>query len=69
MMGRFLRIFGYAKRLFWFLELLVSPREAAEVLLGHPRVSGWLEKQPPEDQEKIREAAPLVVEAILASLD
>jgi hypothetical protein len=68
-MGRFLRIFGYAKRLFWFLELLVSPGEAAEVLLGHPRVSRWLAKQEPEDQEKIREAAPLVVAAILASLE
>jgi len=68
-MGRFLRIFGYAKRLFWFLELLVSPGEAAEVLLGHPRVSRWLENQPPDDQRKIREAAPLVVAAILASLD
>ncbi len=68
-MGRFLRIFRYTRRLFWFLELLVSPREAAEVLLGHPRVSAWLEKQPPEDRQKIREAAPLVVAAILASLD
>jgi len=68
-MGRFLRILGYAKRLFWFLELLVSPAQAAEVLLGHPRVSRWLAKQPAEDQEKIREAAPLVVAAILESLD
>jgi len=68
-MGRFLKILGYARRLFWFLDLLISPGEAAEVLLGHPRVSRWLEKQPPEDQRKIREAAPLVIGAILASLD
>lgn len=68
-MGRFLRILGYARRLFWFLELLVSPAQAAEVLLGHPRVSRWLEQQPLEDRQKIREAAPLVVSAILASLD
>ena len=68
-MTRFWRIFGYARRLFWFLELLVSPVQAAEVLLNHPRVRLWLDKQPPEDQKKIREAAPLVVAAILASLD
>jgi len=67
-MKRFLRIFRYARRLFWFLELLVSPDRAAEALLDHPRVRAWLEKQPPEDQQKIREAAPLVVAAILASL-
>ncbi|MBE9565217.1 MAG: hypothetical protein IMF16_00510 [Proteobacteria bacterium] len=68
-MKRFLRIFRYARRLFWFLELIVSPTEAAAVLLNHPRVSRWLEKQPPEDQAKIREAAPMVIGAILASLD
>jgi len=39
------------------------------VLLDHPRVRRWLETQPPDDQRKIREAAPLVVAAILASLD
>ena len=48
---------------------MVSPAQAAEVLLGHPRVSRWLEQQPLEDRQKIREAAPLVVSAILASLD
>jgi hypothetical protein len=68
-MTRLWRILGYARRLFWFLELLISPAHAAEVLLNHPRVRSWLEKQPPEDQQKIREAAPLVVAAILASLD
>jgi len=68
-MRRFLRIFRYARRLFWFLELLVSPDRAAAVLLDHPRVRHWLENQPPEDQRKIREAAPLVIAAILASLD
>jgi hypothetical protein len=68
-MKRFLRIYRYARRLFWFLELLVSPNQAAEVLLDHPRVRRWLDDQPPEDQQKIREAAPLVVAAILASLD
>ena len=68
-MKRFWRIFRYARRLFWFLELLINPDRAAEVLLNHPRVRRWLEKQPPEDQRKIREAAPLVIAAILASLD
>ncbi len=68
-MRRFWRIFRYARRLFWFLELLISPDQAAGVLLNHPRVRRWLEGQPPEDQKKIREAAPLVVAAILASLD
>lgn len=68
-MTRFLRIFRYARRLFWFLELIVNPDQAAGVLLNHPRVRAWLEKQPPEDQQKIRDAAPLVVAAILASLD
>jgi hypothetical protein len=68
-MKRLFRILGYARRLFWFLELLVSPTHAAEVLLNHPRVRRWLESQPPDDQRKIREAAPLVVAAILASLD
>ncbi len=68
-MRRFWRIFRYARRLFWFLELLISPDRAAEVLLNHPRVCRWLEVQPPEDQTEIRGAAPLVVAAILASLD
>jgi hypothetical protein len=54
--------------LFWFLELLVSPTCAAEVLLNHPRVRRWLDRQPAEDQRKIQEAAPLVVAAILESL-
>jgi len=67
-MGRLLKVFGYARRLLWFLELLVDPGEAAEALLSQPQVSRWLEKQDPEDQEKIREAAPLVAAAILASL-
>jgi hypothetical protein len=67
-MKRFLAVLSYAQRLFWFLELLVSPQQAAEVLLNHPRVRSWLEKQSPEDQQKIREAAPLVVAAIVASL-
>jgi len=68
-MARFWRIIRCARRLFWFLELLVSPSQAAEVLLDQPQVKRWLEQQPPEDQRKIREAAPLVVAAILASLD
>jgi len=68
-MTKALRILRYASRLFWFLELLVSPTQAAEALLSQPRVKRWLEKQPPEDQQKIREAAPLVVGAILAALD
>jgi hypothetical protein len=67
-MGRLLKVLGYAQRLFWFLELLVDPGQAAEALLSQPQVSRWLEKQEPEEQEKIREAAPLVVAAILASL-
>jgi hypothetical protein len=64
-----MRILGYARRLFWFLELLVDPNEAAAALLGQPRVKAWLEKQPEKDQKKIREAAPLVVGAILAAMD
>jgi len=68
-MKRFLKVFSYAQKLFWFLELMVSPQQAAEALLSQPRVQRWLEKQPPEDQEKIRAAAPLVVAAMLASLD
>jgi len=31
-------------------------------------VKRWLEKQSAEDQQKIREAAPLVVGAILAAM-
>ena len=67
-MGRFLKVMGYAQRLFWLLELLVSPTEAAAALLEHPQVARWLEKQSEEDQRKIREAAPLVVAAMLESL-
>jgi len=68
-MKKFFRVLGYAQRLFWFLELIVSPQPAAEVLLDQSRVRRWLEQQPLADQQKIREAAPLVVAAILASLD
>jgi len=68
-MKKFFRVLRYAQRLFWFLELIVSPQHAAEVLLDQSRVRRWLEQQPPQDQQKIREAAPLVVAAILASLD
>ncbi|MFB3882893.1 MAG: hypothetical protein ACE149_16635 [Armatimonadota bacterium] len=67
-MKRYLKVFSYAQRLFWFLELMVSPQQAAEALLSQPRVQRWLEKQPAEDQEKIRAAAPLVVQAILTSI-
>jgi hypothetical protein len=55
--------------LFWFLELLVDPEQAAAALLEHPRVKSWLEKQPAEDQEKIRQAAPLLMGALLAAMD
>jgi hypothetical protein len=68
-MMRYLKVLAYAQRLFWFLELLINPQQAADALLSQPRVRRWLERQPPEDQEKIRAAAPLVVAAILASLD
>jgi len=68
-MGNFWKVLSYARRLFWFLELLVDPNAAAQALLDQPRVKRWLEKQPPEDQEKIREAAPLVVGALLAAMD
>ena len=68
-MGNFWKVLGYARRLFWFLELLVDPNAAAAALLDQPRVKRWLEKQPPEEQEKIREAAPLVVRALLAAMD
>jgi len=67
-MKRYLKVFAYAQRLFWFFELLINPQQAAEALLSQPRVQRWLEKQPPEDQEKIRAAAPLVIQAIVASL-
>ncbi len=63
------RVLRYVQRLFWFLELLVDPDAAAEALLSQPRVARWLEKQPPEDQMKIREAAPLVVGALLEAVD
>jgi hypothetical protein len=66
---KLLRMLGYARRLFWFLELLITPSAAAEALLNQPRVRAWLEKQPADDQRKIREAAPLVVGAILAALE
>jgi len=68
-MKKFFRVLMYAQRLFWFLELIVSPQHAADVLLNQSRVRRWLGQQPPQDQQKIREAAPLVVAAILASLD
>jgi hypothetical protein len=68
-MTRFLRVLGYAQRLFWFLELLVNPSAAADALLEQPRVKAWLEQQPAKDQKKIRDAAPLVVGAILAAMD
>ena len=68
-MTRFWKVLDYARRLFWFLDVLTSPEEAALALLSQPRVKRWLERQPPEDQQKIHEAAPLVVGAILAALD
>ena len=68
-MKRYLKVFAYAQRLFWFLELLINPQQAADALLSQPRVQRWLEKQPAEDQAKIRAAAPLVVGAIVASLE
>jgi len=68
-MKRYLKVFAYAQRLFWFLELLINPQQAADALLSQPRVQRWLEKQPPEDQEKIRAAAPMVVQAILSSIE
>jgi hypothetical protein len=69
MMAKAMRILGYARRLFWFLELLVDPGAASEALLSQPQVKAWLEKQPAKDQKKIREAAPLVMGAILAAMD
>ena len=63
------RILGYASRLFWFLELLVDPGAASEALLNQARVKTWLEKQPAKDQKKIRDAAPLVIGAIVAAMD
>jgi hypothetical protein len=63
------RILGYARRLFWFLELLVDPGAASAALLDQPRVKAWLDKQPAKDQKKIRDAAPLVIGAILAAMD
>jgi hypothetical protein len=68
-MKRYMKVLGYASKLFWFLEVIMSPQEAANVLLSQPRVQRWLEKQPAEDQAKIRAAAPLVVGAIVASLE
>ena len=68
-MTRLWKVLDYARRLFWFLDVLASPEEAALALLSQPRVKRWLERQPPEDQQKIREAAPLVVGAILAAVD
>lgn len=67
-MGRFLKVLRYAQKLFWLLELLVTPAAAAAALLEHPQVARWMEKQTEEDQQKIREAAPLVVAAMLESL-
>jgi len=63
------KLLDRAHRLFWFLELIVYPQQAAEALLDHPKVKRWLEKQTPEDQQKIREAAPLVLRAILAAME
>ncbi len=63
------RMLRYAQRLFWFLELLVDPQAAAEALLSQPRVARWLARQSPEDQRKIREAAPLVVGALLEAVE
>ena len=63
------KLLDRARRLFWFLELIVYPQQAAEALLDHPKVRRWLEKQSAEDQQKIREAAPLVVRAILAAME
>ena len=62
------KLLDRARKLFWFLELLVSPQQAADALLDHPRVKRWLEKQTPEDQQKIRDAAPLVVRALLEAM-
>lgn len=64
----FWRMLDRARKLFWFLELIVSPQAAAEALLNHPRVKRWLEQQTPEDQQKIRDAAPLVVGALLEAM-
>jgi hypothetical protein len=68
-MANFWKLLDRARKLFWFLELIVSPQAAADALLDHPRVKRWLEKQSAEDQQKIREAAPLVVGAMLAALE
>ncbi len=63
------KLLDRARRLFWFLELIVNPQQAAEALLDHPRVKRWLEKQSAEDQQKIRDAAPLVVGALLEAAE
>jgi hypothetical protein len=67
-MASFLKMLDQARRLFWFLELITNPQAAAEALLNHPRVKRWLEKQSAEDQQKLREAAPLVVGALLEAM-
>jgi hypothetical protein len=67
-MASFLRLLDRARRLFWLLDLLVDPQAAADALLDHPKVKRWLEKQTVEDQQKVRDAAPLVMGAVLASL-
>jgi hypothetical protein len=68
-MRNVVRILGYASRLFWFLELLVDPTAASEALLNQAQVKAWLAKQPAGDQKKIRDAAPLVIGAIVAAMD
>jgi hypothetical protein len=68
-MKRLLLVIEYARKLAWLFEVLVSPWYASETLLAHPKVAAWLEKQTPEDREKIRAAAPLVIGAILASVE
>ena len=67
-MANIWKLLDRTRRLFWFLDLIVNPQQAAEALLDHPRVKRWLEKQSAEDQQKIREAAPLVVGALLEAM-
>ena len=68
-MMKMMKAMRYARKLLWFLELLVKPEEAAAALLEQPRVKAWLEQQPAKDQKKIREATALVVGAIVAAMD
>ena len=67
-MASFMKMLDQMRRLFWFLELISNPQVAAEALLDHPRVKRWLAKQSAEDQQKIRDAAPLVVGALLEAM-